>query len=870
VTKLIRLDHDYDRDSTVKHKDVNYIIKGIECPEYQIKENGQCWTCAELIKNGRRGSDLKWYQDGICTQECNYADGYGIYNEKLFVCKKCDERTDAYGNGRLICSCLIGTVKSFEDDICYLPEMNEITKLTDEQRNAQCFKRDGKTHNYCYNNYTRDCVIESVNGYFFPTCICKEGYSGKYCEYKENEINLDKNMKDILDNVSEFNLTYITVTSKIRSISYFLEIDGNEYMKKIDNTHVTTYIDESIKIVKDVVDSNKTTVTQVFDLLELALYFLNYRIKQGSNLRSLQDLEDDESKLKYLLDNLHYMNVKANSNSTSNYNIQSDKLYLSTFITYKKDDLEDESFKLELANSKNFKVMEYLNISVTDENTLIFVTLINNTLYGDNQVNDNGFGVTGFFSTKDDLDKNTLQFKYQENFIFYISSSFINFNFHLAEYYNSKNIKIYDKNDQAFTDPCFLSEYFDFDLTQKFRKNNVFQKVNYGNNVCKYISFDYKYKRLNFLCNNFSSIDKINNLNYGKIVFNIQKESIEDADKVYNLPTKCTSKINNIGSNWGFWFFLFICVIELLYCIGIGILTFGSLRLISFRKGLVQDELYKVNPYKKHNESDEDYESNSVYIPKNNEKMKKSNKRKIKEIDDNFDNNTVISVKEEIFNRDLKSCILYNFKELHPLATLCRVSVISPLILNSIFFVFNTLVLFGFNALIYYESLIEKRIFDKKRNNFDYPMRKEFHKIILSILCQIALSVIFKIILLVTLKQRNHLKESLSDSSLKKHETINNVISEKVRLFQEEMFLRRIISSSLMVVIIVFFFYYSVAFCGVYIQTQRNWFFSGIWSLFWNWVIFAPIYIIVISIIEHKKQDLNDSTVYYMKRLFFF
>ena len=250
--------------------------------------------------------------------------------------------------------------------------------------------------------------------------------------------------------------------------------------------------------------------------------------------------------------------------------------------------------------------------------------------------------------------------------------------------------------------------------------------------------------------------------------------------------------------------------------------------------------------------------------------MKKSNKRKIKEIDDNFDNNTVISVKEEIFNRDLKSCILYNFKELHPLATLCRVSVISPLILNSIFFVFNTLVLFGFNALIYYESLIEKRIFDKKRNNFDYPMRKEFHKIILSILCQIALCVIFKIILLVTLKQKNQLKDSLRECRLKKYETINNGITEKVRLFQDEMFLRRIISSSLMVVIIVFFFYYSVAFCGVYIQTQRNWFFSGIWSLFWNWVIFAPIYIIVISIIEHKKQDLNDSTVYYMKRLFFF
>ena len=84
------------------------------------------------------------------------------------------------------------------------------------------------------------------------------------------------------------------------------------------------------------------------------------------------------------------------------------------------------------------------------------------------------------------------------------------------------------------------------------------------------------------------------------------------------------------------------------------------------------------------------------------------------------------------------------------------------------------------------------------------------------------------------------------------------------------MFLRRIISSGVMVILIIFFFYYSVAFCGVYIQTQKNWFYSGIWSLFWNWVIFAPIYIVIISVLEYKKHVIDDPVIYYMKRLFCF
>ena len=225
---------------------------------------------------------------------------------------------------------------------------------------------------------------------------------------------------------------------------------------------------------------------------------------------------------------------------------------------------------------------------------------------------------------------------------------------------------------------------------------------------------------------------------------------------------------------------------------------------------------------------------------------------------------------EPYFNKTLIECIIANFKELHPLPSLFRVSIISPLILHSWFFVFNLLCLFGFNALIYYEGLIEKRIYDKKRNNFVYPMRKEFHKIILSILCQIALTALLKLIVLVTLRQRDNLEYSLKNCKLRDLEPINNEIVTRIDQFENEMIFRRLLGGLLMLIFVVFFFYYSVVFCGIYIHTQRNWMFSCIWSLFWNWIVFCPIYIVIISIIEHKKQDSYNALIYNLKRLFFF
>jgi hypothetical protein len=313
--------------------------------------------------------------------------------------------------------------------------------------------------------------------------------------------------------------------------------------------------------------------------------------------------------------------------------------------------------------------------------------------------------------------------------------------------------------------------------------------------------------RLNFLCESFSNINKTEkNLTYGILHFNINKDIIEEANKVYNLPIKCTKRLKNIGNNLAFWFFLIICIIEIIYCIGIGVLTLGSLKNISFKKGLIQDEFYNIIPYKNDHQSNEDSISNSEQIAKVNEKVQNKRNLHLNDYYDKSDNNSIIYLENEYLNRNLISCILYNFKELHPLATLCRVSLISPLILNSIIFVFNTLILFGFNALLYYESLIEKRIYDKKRNNFDYPMRKEFHKIILSILCQIGLCLIIKLIILVTLKRRNDFKAEIKSCSIDRYKNLSNELVIKIEQFQNEMFYRRIISACIMVFIIIFSF----------------------------------------------------------------
>lgn len=140
-------------------------------------------------------------------------------------------------------------------------------------------------------------------------------------------------------------------------------------------------------------------------------------------------------------------------------------------------------------------------------------------------------------------------------------------------------------------------------------------------------------------------------------------------------------------------------------------------------------------------------------------------------------------------------------------------------------------------------------------------MKSEFDKIISSIVTSLALTVIVRAIALVTIANKEELVNAIR--SCKETKDRDDIIDK----FNKKMLVRRIIAGVFMLALNVFFFYYCVVFCGIYTNAQYGWLYSGIWSLFWNWVVFAPVYLLSISVVESSGGKV---CAYYMKQLFVF
>ena len=96
----------------------------------------------------------------------------------------------------------------------------------------------------------------------------------------------------------------------------------------------------------------------------------------------------------------------------------------------------------------------------------------------------------------------------------------------------------------------------------------------------------------------------------------------------------------------------------------------------------------------------------------------------------------------------------------------------------------------------------------------------------------------------------------------------NEELFEIISDFEKRLLCCRSFFGIFMLCIVAFLFYYSVGFCQIYPNSQNSWIFSGILSLVIIWIVLAPIYIFIISLLE--KCHSKNSTVYNIKRLFFF
>lgn len=71
---------------------------------------------------------------------------------------------------------------------------------------------------------------------------------------------------------------------------------------------------------------------------------------------------------------------------------------------------------------------------------------------------------------------------------------------------------------------------------------------------------------------------------------------------------------------------------------------------------------------------------------------------------------------------------------------------------------------------------------------------------------QLASTILIKLLLIVTHKQKTDLKNDLKNINLIIDDNINNEIIIKIEQFQKKMFLRRFLGSIIMLFVIIFFF----------------------------------------------------------------
>ena len=121
------------------------------------------------------------------------------------------------------------------------------------------------------------------------------------------------------------------------------------------------------------------------------------------------------------------------------------------------------------------------------------------------------------------------------------------------------------------------------------------------------------------------------------------------------------------------------------------------------------------------------------------------------------------------------------------------------------------------------------------------------------------LCLIIKCIYVVNKNDRDNLENNL------KHCVTEKEREKKCNEFNQTYFIKRLIAIIIIVIFEISFMIYS------YTKLKEcGWVESGLWTCFFAWIIFAPIFIILISYIEWKKNKNNEKLIYYLKQLFFF
>ena len=798
-----------------------------ECPYNKRVYNYQCLTDCNALSS----INLLKEDDNKCVIKCS--NGYGFMNSDTSTCVKCSKFNMKAVNGKCQPGCPIGSIETDEGN-CVLPgDLNSNTS------------KDVCSNYICQNG--GKCIVTSDNK---PQCECVSPYMGMSCEFEKTTISAEipKMVAEVYSTVEDMK----TIESRIKLKNIYTVIEQSNYNVTIPETQHESIV----AVTNDVLDSFITDDTNIdvdssdylLDVADLAMLVLTQTSKADS--------------LKEIVNKTVTANEKISNETVFKEDesiIQISPLKTFSFQRWSSTQRSKSAYERNVANNNRAFVdfaplLSRLYPAASHDAKYFFTTtdispnitkIIDpqstarrNLKVLDVEYSSSHYVYPEAYNTYEDGTKAKIDIP--EGYEFLVGFPMIDgIDKEKYIYYKERGLDIYDPKDPAFLNDCYYNKELDYDLPQRYRRKELYQQQTFkGGDNCKYQGLDLGKQYVVMSCS------KGDNIGYTLVDQSLEL-SQEEIDHQDNLPTKCGGSIDSVAKNIAFWLYLclFIVFISLnvIFCVISKCFYFPS----SFYQVIYNDKL-DLNIFEPNN--------NSIELANIKEK----------EVDSkSMINPANIKVKvKETPKKTFGSVFIDNMKELHPLCNLCRPSIISPILFNLWLLMYNIIILFGFNALYFSEDMLIDRIESKDRDNFGYPMKTEFERIMSAIATAVALNLIIRAICLVTYQARDEISNRIQ--STHDPEEKKNVLID----FSNSFIVRRIIAGIFMLGLSIFFWYYTIVFCGIYVNAQYGWFYSGIWALFWNWVAYGPFYILIISSIEMVEG--MDKCAYYMKRFFVF
>jgi hypothetical protein len=161
------------------------------------------------------------------------------------------------------------------------------------------------------------------------------------------------------------------------------------------------------------------------------------------------------------------------------------------------------------------------------------------------------------------------------------------------------------------------------------------------------------------------------------------------------------------------------------------------------------------------------------------------------------------------------------------------------------------------------DSNLKARSKNDNRNSFMYPLTNEMVVVIPTILCAMVMTMLIKLIAVVTFNRKFELYDMLNSNS-----ELVTTKKEAIHSFVDEHKCRRIIGIIVIFIVGAGMCFISLVLCNYYVNSQSGLGFCFVWEILFEYILVAPLAIVIVSFVENSNQE--SKCVYYTKKLFMF